>query len=394
MTVHSEARSGSSDVGHGRRIEANLQAVLDERLRLRAAGTDHRSGLTPDEARARLTAFLARHLDGDVEITDVVQLPGGGANESYRFHLAHGERSGRCVLRIKSPGACCATDAEREFAMLSAVGAILPVPEPRWVATDPDDFGAPALITSFVDGVAAPTKDVPLATGLGTVYGPRLSKLLAPQFVRYLADLHTFDWTALPLDGFDRPRPQTTDAVDWRLAYWDRSWDQDAFEPHPTITMTREWLWRNRPVVDHVSLLHGDYRNGNFLFDEDTGEIQAVVDWELCSLGDRHSDLAYALLPAWGSPGENGEFLSAGLMEADRFIEEYQRISGLEVDRRRLDYYMVYNLYWAVISLIGTAPRNADLQLTQLDVMYNFIYPGLGAVFCRELDRRLTGARS
>jgi aminoglycoside phosphotransferase (APT) family kinase protein len=385
-------RSSSSVDNGERRLETNLQAVLDERLKRRDKGGEDRPGLTAEDAHARLTAFLTGRLDGDVEVTDVVQLAGGGANESYRFHVAHGDQSRRCVLRIKSPGACCATDAQREFVMLSTVGSILPVPEPYWVAPEPDDFGAPALITSFVDGVAAPTKDVPLATGLGTVYGPRLSKLLAPQFVQHLARLHSYDWASQPLDGFDVPRPQTTEALDWRLAFWDRSWDQDAFEPHPTITMTREWLWRNRPVVDHVSLLHGDYRNGNFLFDEDTGEIQAVVDWELCYLGDRHSDLAYAMLPAWGSPGENGEFLNAGLMDTDRFIEEYERISGLEVDRQRLDYYMVYNLYWAVISLIGTAPRNADLQLTQLDVMYNFIYPGLGAVFCRELDRRLTGA--
>jgi hypothetical protein len=62
------------------------------------------------------------------------------------------------------------------------------------------------------------------------------------------------------------------------------------------------------------------------------------------------------MLPAWGSPGENGEFLNSGLMDTGRFIEEYEQISGLEVDRQRLDYYMVYNLYWAVISPMGTAP--------------------------------------
>ena len=151
MTVDSDA----PEVGGSRhRMEANLRAVLDERLRRRAGGIANRSGLTAEEAGSRLAAFLGRRLDGDFGITDVVQMPGGGANESYRFQLTHGERAERCVLRIKSPGACCATDAEREFAMLSAVGSILPVPRPYWVAPDPDDFGAPALITSFADGVA------------------------------------------------------------------------------------------------------------------------------------------------------------------------------------------------------------------------------------------------
>jgi hypothetical protein len=118
-----EARSSSPAQGDGHRMETNLQAVLDERLRRRDKGIEDQSGLTAEEARTRLNAFLARHLDGDVEVTDVVQLAGGGANESYRFRLGHGERSQRCVLRIKSPGACCATDAAREFATLATVGS-------------------------------------------------------------------------------------------------------------------------------------------------------------------------------------------------------------------------------------------------------------------------------
>jgi aminoglycoside phosphotransferase (APT) family kinase protein len=376
----------------GRPMEQNLRSVLEARRARRARGAGDRAGLTPTEVQARLTAFLGTRLDEPFEVARVAQMSGGGANECYAFQLVRGGRSDRLVLRIKSHGACCETDVEREFSILSAVGPVLPVPTPHWLSLDTGDFGAPAMITSFVKGVTAPSDAVPLATGLGTVYGPRLVDALAPQFVRHLARLHAYDWSGQPLAGLDIPRPQTTEALDWRLAFWDQAWEEDAFEPHPTITMTRAWLWRNRPVVDQVSVLHGDYRNGNFLFDESTGEIQAVIDWELCYLGDRHSDLAYAMLPAWGSPGESGEFLNSGLIEKEHFIAEYERLSGLHVDRDRLDYYMVYALYWSVISLIATAPRNADLRMTQLDVMYNFIYPGLGAYFCRELNRLVTGA--
>lgn len=372
-------------------IERNLHELLDARARRRALGPRSRAGITPEEAEVRITRFLRNRLDEEFEVTDVVQLSGGGANECYSFGLSRGGVSERLVLRIKSHGACCETNVQREFSMLNAVKSALPVPTAHWISPGSDDFGSPAMITSFVEGVSAPTDSVPLATGLGTVYGPRLQKLLAPQFVEHLAHLHAYDWSEADLEGFDIPSAQTTQALDWRLTFWDRAWDEDSFEPHPTITLTREWLWRNRPPVDRVSLLHGDYRNGNFLFDEHSGEIKSVIDWELCYLGDRHSDLAYAMLPAWGSAGESGEFLNSGLVETEQFIADYERISGLTVNRDRLNYYMVYALYWSVISLIGTAPRNADLRMTQLDVMYNFIYPGLGAYFSKELNRLVSG---
>jgi aminoglycoside phosphotransferase (APT) family kinase protein len=256
------------------------------------------------------------------------------------------------------------------------------------VTTDRGDFGEPALICGLVSGVPAPTKDVPKATGLGTAYGPRLRERLAPQFVSYLAQLHAYDWSVCDLSGFEIPRPRTTDAVDWRLDLWDRVWDEDAIEPHPTMVLARQWLREHRPEVDRVSLLHGDYRNGNFLFDEDTGEITAILDWELGYLGDRHSDLSYAMLPGWGHLDDTGAYLNSGLVDTDVFIAEYERVSGLTVDRDRLDYYLVLNMYWAVVALIGTGVRNAEARMTQLDVMYNFI-SGLGGFFIGELNRIL-----
>ncbi|MEU7818465.1 phosphotransferase [Pseudonocardia sp. NPDC049154] len=173
-----------------RPMEANLRAILDERGRRRERGPGDRTGLTPTTATERLIAFLCTQLHGAFEVADVRQLSGGGANEGYAFTLVYGGERERLVLRIKSHGACCETDVEREFSMLGAVRSILPVPEPRWLTLDPEHFGAPAMVTEFVSGVPAPTDAVPLATGLGTVYGPRLAAELAPQFVGHLAALH------------------------------------------------------------------------------------------------------------------------------------------------------------------------------------------------------------
>lgn len=151
------------------------------------------------------------------------------------------------------------------------------------------------------------------------------------------------------------------------------------------IALTQQWLWDRRPIVDHVSVVHGDYRNGNFLFDEDSRQITAVLDWELTYLGDRHHDLAYAMMKGWGEyDSATGEFYCSALVTRDTMIAEYEKASGLSVDPERLDYYTVVNMYWAAVALIATGPRNSAERLTHLDAMQTFL-AGLGAFYIDQL---------
>lgn len=353
-------------------VEARLAELLDLKMQRRVDG--ERSSLTVADAEERLKAFL------DGEVTDVAQLSGGGANSQFSFEL-DGEK---LVLRVKATAGICQTDVEREFQILRATEGVIPVPHAHSVTSDRSVFGEPALITGWVDGVAAPVKDKPKATGLGTAYGA-LAPKLAPDFISYLGKLHAYDWSGDDLSLYDKPAAGTTEAIDKRLGFWDRVWEEDRLEVHPTVLLTQQWLHERRPVCDHVSLLHGDYRNGNFMFDEDEGRITAILDWELGYLGDRHSDLGYAMLPGWGHPDENGEYLCAGLRSRDAFIAEYEAASGLEVDRERLEYYIVLNLYWAVVALYGTGPRVAVTRQTHIEVMMNFL-AGLGGYFISELN--------
>jgi aminoglycoside phosphotransferase (APT) family kinase protein len=155
--------------------------------------------------------------------------------------------------------------------------------------------------------------------------------------------------------------------------------------------VTREWLWANRPELDKVSLVHADYRNGNFLFDEDTLEITAILDWELAYLGDRHHDLAYAMLVGWGHDDASGKYLCSGLIDADSLIARYEAKSGLTVDPVKLKYYTVLNMYWAFVACSATSTRVAQEQMTHLDVMMPFV-TGLGMFFSNELNKILAEA--
>ena len=92
------------------------------------------------------------------------------------------------------------------------------------------------------------------------------------------------------------------------------------------------------------------------------------------------------MLRAWGHSGPDGKFLNAGLLDTDTFIDEYERISGLTIDPLRLHYYLVFNMYWSAVALLGTGIRNAEYGVTQLDVMYNVI-AGKGGFDIGELNR-------
>ena len=373
-------------------VEATVASALEGKMARRGSVVHESPGVSL--IQERLDAFLTRRIDGAFTVSGLGRLPGGASKEQFRFTLDWSPdgtpQQDRMVLRMDPPASMVETTRSREFEVLRALAGVIPVPRVFWVAEDPAELGAPAMICGWIDGVASPAEGSTTASGLGQTYGPRLRPRLAEQFVDHLADLHRLDWSGLELPSLDRPAANTPQAVEWRLASWDRAWAQDAFEAHPTIMLARQWLWAHRPPVDHLSIVHGDYRNGNFLLDEDTGEITAVLDWELTYLGDRHHDLAYAMMEGWGQRDEDtGVFYCSALISREAMIERYQQRSGLAVDPERLHYYTVLNLYWAAVALIATGPRNAHERMTHLDVMQNFL-SGLGAAFIDDLNDLVT----
>ncbi|MGV9710968.1 phosphotransferase family protein [Gordonia sp. NPDC003424] len=371
----------------GTRVEASVDAVLKRKLDRRGSVVHEQPAIAT--VSTRLHQFLANRVDGDFSIEGIGRLAGGASKEQFVFNLRWRpdgmERTDRMVLRMDPPGSMVETPRRREFEVLRAVDGVVPVPSVHWVTEDEAELGAPSMICGYVAGAASARDARKTASGLGTVYGPALRSQLGPQFIEHLAALHRLDWAADDLPSFECPRPGTTDALDWRLAAIDRAWQEDSFEAHPVIALAQQWLWAKRPVVDKISVVHGDYRNGNFLFDEDAGTITAVLDWELTYLGDRHHDLAYAMMEGWGEHDETtGEFYCSALVPREQFIADYERLSGLSVDIDRLEYYTVLNMYWAAVALVATGPRNSAERLTHLDAMQTFL-AGLGAFYMDQM---------
>lgn len=142
--------------------------------------------------------------------------------------------------------------------------------------------------------------------------------------------------------------------------------------------MVYKWLIKHAPPLDHVSIVHGDYRSGNFLFDEEGGKITAWLDWEGAALGDRHQDLTYATHYTFQHLAEDGKTpLASGLPPAHELFAAYERASGRPVDPLRLDYYGVFNRFLIAAFSLGAAARSAAGGRSHHDVLLNYI-SGIG----------------
>ena len=117
-------------------------------------------------------------------------------------------------------------------------------------------------------------------------------------------------------------------------------------------------------------MVHGDYRSGNFLFDEATGQINAWLDWERGHLGDRHRDLAWTTQLTMGHYSEDGKtYFVCGLVPLEDFYDWYTQESDLPVDEFRLAYYKILDCYTIVCSVVASAYRVVRLGKSHQDVL-------------------------
>jgi len=373
---------------------ASVDETLTRKLE-RRAGPPHRPQ-TVDTVVERLNAFLARRVEGPFTVTDVKALAGGSSKEQYAFTLSGAgvaNGSARFVLRMRPAESIVETHVGREFQAINAVHGKIPVPRAHWFDSEGAELGQPALITDFCHGVTTPP--------YSGAYSPRLGlpekyrKLLAPQFTAHFATLARLDWSQSDMSFFDQPAPHTIEAAHASLNWWQRVWEEDAAQPYPLMTLAAHWLRKNAPPTDHVSLVHTDFRKGNFLFDLESGQITAILDWELSHLGDRHEDLAFFLNPLFGGYDENDNYLVGGLMERQEFLDLYQQLSGLPVDEKKLDYYMIFNAWRGVINTLATGVRCMMGQKTHQDIRVGWItYTSAINLqsLLEDLERRLSDA--
>ena len=312
----------------------------------------------------KVSAWLQSNIAGATPPFDFALIAGGRSNLTYAFTDATGQRF---VLRRPPLGHVLATahDMAREHRIISAVGrTAVPVPPALGLCTDVDVIGAPFYVMGFVDGVVL---DGPERAALVPIEQRRP---LSEHLVDVLADLHAVDVDEVGLGDLAR----RDGYVARQVKRWSTQWEQSKTRELPAIDETARRLVVHLPEQQGVSIAHGDFRFGNCLSDAEHGRINAVLDWELCTLGDPLADLGY--LGVYWSDGDaatarpNDPTPAGGFPPYADLVERYAKRTGRDVSD--VGYYIAFGCWrLAVISegvyaryLHGAMGDSGDVDIT------------------------------
>jgi aminoglycoside phosphotransferase (APT) family kinase protein len=266
---------------------------------------------------------------GEIELT---RIPGGASRETW---LAESD-AGRWVLRRDPRGTVSLVPMAEEFALISrAAEAGAAVPDP--IAFEPDEgrFGSPGLLMAYVEGTSVAPRILRKPE-----FEPARGRLTG-QLGEALARIHAIE--PAKLDGV-LPRASDDPALE-QISEWERQLDQIG-EPLPAVEVGLRWLRAHAPDPAEPRLVHGDFRLGNFIVDEEG--LAAVIDWELAHLGDPAEDIGWLCIRSWRFGNDDSPV--AGVGQLEDFIKAYESAGGAPVDRDRVRYWEAFgNVKWAVI---------------------------------------------
>lgn len=363
--------------------EPEIDRVLTSKMKRRQAGKCFEAA-TLNQLVEGTSNLISDRLGRPVKISNAKWLSGGASKIQMKFELDWTgpdgeERTDVLVLRMEPAASVTESSRTREFEVIQAVNGIIPAPRAFWVDPDGSFLPYPAMVYAFASGSAKPSYDAGKVSGLGQNYGPKLRAQLAPQFVGLLAKLHTIDVARIDgMEHFDQPTVGSNQSIIRQVNSMRRIWEEDRIEEEPIMEIIYRWLIANAPPLDYVSIVHGDYRSGNFLFDEEQGKITAWLDWEGASLGDRHQDLTYAIMPSFAHLAEDeATLLGSGMMAEIDLYAAYEKASGLTVDPERIAYFNIYNRYLIAILTLAASARASRSRGTHQDVLVNYVV-GLG----------------
>jgi len=309
------------------------------------SATDGRAikGIRPEP----LDAWFEAHVPGARAPLDFALIAGGHSNLTYRVTDAKGHVF---VLRRPPTGAVIATahDMAREHRIIAALAdSDVPVPPALGLCEDDSVNDAPFYVMGFVEGIVL--VDASQAERLV----PRANcPKLGDDVVRVLAALHRIDPDSVGLGDLGRKEAY----LERQLKRWRGQWEKTKTRELPAMEDAFEALTRLRPAQVGATIVHGDYRLGNMLVSPD-GAVKAVLDWELCTLGDPLADLGY-IMNNWAEPGETGPegqgaaawpTVCGGFQTRREFIDAYEAATGR--DASLIDYYRAFQ-YWRLAAIV------------------------------------------
>lgn len=271
-------------------------------------------------------------------------IAGGHSNLTYRCVDA----SGRSIVVRRPPlGSVLqsAHDMAREYRIVTALQNT-PVPVARTMALCNDNAvnDAPFYVMEFITGQvlhnAQAARELPVS----------VRQELGNGVIDVLAGLHAVDPDTVGLGDLGRKEAYLAR----QLKRWNRQWAQTKTHEVPEMDALARLLEERMPKQVGASIVHGDFRLGNMIVDHDQQStiIRAVLDWELCTLGDPLADVGF-LLNQWPQPGEPEADLfpsgSGGFATRDSLGERYAHLTGRDLSQ--INYYRAFA--WWRLAAIG-----------------------------------------
>jgi aminoglycoside phosphotransferase (APT) family kinase protein len=297
----------------------------------------------------KVSAWLVANI-ADVTAPFTVDLIAGGrSNLTFRVVDAVGRE---LVMRRPPTGHVLATahDMAREYRIMTAVGRTdVPVPSTFGLCEDLEVNGAPFYVMGFADGVVLDSAQ------RAELLAPELRVPASEHLIDVLADLHAVDIDAVGLGNLAKREGY----IERQVRRWTTQWENSKSRDLPAIDEVARRLGERVPTQHGVSIVHGDYRFGNCLTDVRSARITAVLDWELCTLGDPLADLGY-LGVYWydGNPANvraNDPTSAGGFPTFEDMVERYALRTGR--DTAGIGYYIAFSCWRLAIISEGVYSR-------------------------------------
>ncbi|MFT3855065.1 MAG: phosphotransferase family protein [Ilumatobacteraceae bacterium] len=307
-----------------------------------------------------VTAWFAAQVPQAVAPLAFERVAGGHSCLTYVVTDARGQRF---VLRRPPLGHVLATahDVAREHHIMGGLADTpVPVPQMLGVCEDPAVNEAAFYVMSHVDGTVLHDRSVVD----GALPTTELRQRLSAHVVEVLAALHAVDVSAVGLGDLAR----SASYLDRQLKRWSGQWAASKTRELPGMEQLHAWLVEHKPAETETTIVHGDYRLGNMLVGPD-GTMRALLDWELCTLGDPLADLSY-LLRSWAqpddapSPNMDPPTRAGGFATHAELVARYAELSGRDVSD--LGYWAAFNAWRSAAIGEGVYRRYVDGRMGAL----------------------------
>jgi aminoglycoside phosphotransferase (APT) family kinase protein len=293
--------------------------------------------------RPALTKYLEDKIEGGASLV-IEQFPGGHSNLTYLLRTTEREY----VLRRGplGPVAPKAHDMAREYMVLKAVHPFFDAaPEVFHLCEDTSIIGAVFFLMERRHGIVVRDR-IPEELSAFTAYPARVSR----GFVDCLVELHAVDIEKRGLVSLGKP----AGFLERQVRGWFERWNRAKTEEIALMDRLIQWLTDHLPVSPAPTLVHNDFKLDNLMLDaQDPGRIEAVLDWEMATVGDPLVDLGL-ILCYWSQPSDPGGTKAsltseAGWFTRDELIGRYAKLTGR--DMSLINYYEVFALFKLAVVL-------------------------------------------